>query len=87
MNAFTFPQPGERTNATTIPVAEHTLAALYALALVGQGHLTTNDVSFLAPQCKDALREVGIMLSPESFEVATLTATRMETELRDEFPF
>lgn len=87
MNAFTFPKPGERTNAATIPVAEHTLTALYALALVGQKNLIADCVSFVAPQCKDALREVGIMLSEESFDVATLTATRMETELRDEFPF
>jgi hypothetical protein len=87
MNAFTFPQPGERTNAATIPVAEHTLAALYALALVGQEHLSTRDRDFISPQCAEALDVVGIALSIDTFKAAQQACLEMIDELEAEYPF
>jgi hypothetical protein len=87
MNAFTFPQPGERTNTATIPVAEHTLAALYALALVGQEHLTVRGDSFVTPQCNDALEAVGVAISTETFSAAQAACVEMTTALEAEYPF
>jgi hypothetical protein len=87
MNEFTFPQPGERTNTATIPVAEHTLAALYALALVGQEHLTVRDQDFMTPQCEEALETVGVALSIETFKAAQIACTEMIAALEAEYPF
>lgn len=87
MTSFTFPQPGERQNITSVPVPERTLAALYALALVGQGHLTTTDETFVTPQCQDALDHVLMMLSEVAAHNAFANAKTMEQDLRDEYPF
>jgi hypothetical protein len=87
MSVFTFPTPGERINAATIPVAEYTLAALYALALVGQEHLTVRDQDFMTPQCEEALETVGVALSVETFKAAQHACTEMIDALEAEYPF
>jgi hypothetical protein len=87
MGAFRFPQPGERQNAATVPVPERTLAALYALALVGEEHLTTQDMSFVTPQCHDALEHTLMTLSDEMAHGAHVNAQQMVHDLKEEFPF
>jgi hypothetical protein len=87
VSVFTFPKPGERTNASTIPVAEHTLAALYALACVGRDHLTMSEDCYVIPQCQDAIRTVGEALSVEHYEAAEHAARDMEEALTTDYPF
>lgn len=87
VSAFHFPQPGERQNASAIPVPEHTLAALYALALIGEEYLTTMDMSFVTPQCHDALEHTLMMLSEEMAHGAHVNAQQMVHDLKEEFPF
>lgn len=87
MNAFAFPQPGERQNEAAIPVPEQTLAALVALARVGKLHLTTAQESFVTPQCDDALNAVQLMLSDRFFQAALDNARQMQQDLDGEYPF
>lgn len=87
MSDFTFPQPSERTNAVTIPVAEHTLAALYALALVGQEYLTVQDACYVSPQAMDSLEAIKDALGVESYRAALHASVDMVSDLEAEHPF
>lgn len=80
MNAFTFPQLGERVNAAAVPVPVHTLRALLAAALAWEIDTEAAFPGTVMPRIKQATNAVLAMLSAADASAADMVAGRLRQD-------